>query len=312
MTSGGEPTLAVLRIKNAFSPSGNVTLLERPFRRITLQSVIHVALRARRKQHEVRNLLREQRTATELRDEFISVAGHELRTPLTSLKLQTQLHQRLIAQGDVAVYKPERMRRLVDLTARQVERLTRLVDDMLDISRINTGRLTLQCETFDLRQLVEETAERMRPQLESVGCNLTVHLCESIVGVWDRDRLEQVLSNLLTNVLRHCPGKPAHVTVSRSASRATLIVRDEGNGIAPENHERIFTRFERAITSTGASGLGLGLYICRQIVEAHRGTIHVESALGGGSSFIVALPVMDTVSLPGNAETDALRTATHQ
>jgi signal transduction histidine kinase len=297
MTHGGDTTLAVLRINKAFMPSGNLTLLERPFRRITLQSVIHVALRARHKQHEVRDLLQKQVSATRVRDEFISVAGHELRTPLTSLKLQTQMHQRLIAKGDPAVYAPERMRKLVDLTARQVERLSRLIEDMLDISRINVGKLSLTPETFDLTQLVQETVDRLTPQLEAAGCNVELQTQESITGAWDRYRIEQILNNLLVNALQHCPGKPVYVSLSRSDAYATLVVRDEGEGIAPEHQERIFARFERAVRPKAIRGLGLGLYICRQICEAHGGSIRVDSTPGRGSSFIVALPLSPNESV---------------
>lgn len=291
MTHSGETTLAVLRINKAFMPSGNLTLLERPFRRITLQSVIHVALRARRKQHEVKNLLLKQVSATRMRDEFISVAGHELRTPLTSLKLQTQMHERLIARGDPAVYAPERMRKLVDLTSRQVERLSRLVEDMLDISRINVGKLSLTPEIFDLTQLVQETVDRLTPQLASAGCNVSLQIENAVTGSWDRYRIEQVLNNLLMNAIQHCPGKPVEVSLLRNGNSATLVVRDEGDGIAPEHQERIFARFERAVRPKAVRGLGLGLYICRQICESHGGTVRVESVPGRGSSFIVTLPM---------------------
>lgn len=308
MTHGGDTTLAVLRINKAFMPSGNLTLLERPFRRITLQSVIHVALRARRRQHEVRNLLQKQVSATRMRDEFISVAGHELRTPLTSLRLQTQMHQRLIAQGDQAVYAPERMRKLVELTSRQVERLSRLVEDMLDISRINVGKLGLTPEIFDLTQLAQETVDRLTPQLTSAGCTVALQTPEAITGSWDRYRIEQVLSNLLVNALQHCPGKPVQVSLSRNGNCATLVVRDEGEGIAPENQERIFARFERAVRPKAIRGLGLGLYICRQICEAHGGSIRVESTLGKGSTFIVTLPLTETAT-SGSEETESSTSA---
>jgi signal transduction histidine kinase len=292
MTNGGETTLAILRIKRAFSPSGNITLLERPFRRITLESVIQVALRARRKQHEVKALLLKHTEATRMRDEFISIASHELKTPLTSLKLQTQINQRLLMGGGEAAYKPERMNRLVETTARQVDRLSSLVEDMLDISRINMGKLLLKLSTFDLAELIVETIERFLPQLEAAHCELHLDVKDAIIGSWDPYRMEQVISNLITNAIRYSPGMPIHVSLRASASgTAILVVRDEGQGIALENQERIFKRFERAVTNNNISGLGIGLYICRKIVEAHHGKIRVESKLGGGSSFIVEVPV---------------------
>jgi signal transduction histidine kinase len=291
MTNSGETTLDILRIKKAFSPSGNLTLLERPFRRITLQSVIEVALRARRKQYDVRTLLEEQRTAMRQREEFISVAGHELRTPLTALKLQTQISERLIARGDPTAFAPERVRKLIESTTRQVDRLTHLIDELLDMSRINSGKLVLEVEIFDLSQLVRDTLERTLPQLDEAEVQLDVQIESGVIGSWDRYRIEQVVSNLLGNAIRYSAGKPLQVRVTRAEGNAVLAVRDEGPGIAPENHERIFQRFERAALATHGGGLGLGLYICREIAEAHGGSIHVDSALGAGSCFVVQLPL---------------------
>jgi len=295
MTTGGDTTFTVLRAKKAFSPSGNLTLLERPFRRITLQSVVDVALRARRKQHEVRTLLVKQLEATRVRDEFISIASHELKTPLTTLKLQAQISQRLLARGELGARDPERIRSLVESTVRQVDRLTRLVEDMLDVSRINTGRLTLQPETMDLAPLVRDVVERLTPQLSAARCPITTHADASITGDWDRYRIEQVLTNLLVNVARHCPGAPVSVSLDRSERRATLTVEDKGKGIAAEDQERIFQRFEHAGGTKGTNGLGLGLYISRQIVEAHGGRIWAENMTGPdgqvrGARLSVALP----------------------
>jgi signal transduction histidine kinase len=291
LTSSGETTLSTLRIMKSFAPSGNLTLLERPFRRITLQSAVQVALRSRRRQHEMHALYEKEKAATRLRDEFISIASHELKTPLTSLKLQTQISQRLIARGDVSAYEPAKTQKLIETTGRQLERLSRLVEDMLDISRINTGKLHLEISRFDLCELVRETLERIQPQIDNSGCTVEAEACEPVEGDWDRYRIEQVLNNLLSNAIRYCPGKPIRVSVRTEERQAMLMVRDEGAGIAPENHERIFSRFERAVSASNISGLGLGLYICRNIIEAHGGRIHVESELGRGSSFIVALPL---------------------
>jgi signal transduction histidine kinase len=218
------------------------------------------------------------------------------------------MHERLIAKGDPAVYAPERMRKLVNLTSRQVERLSRLVEDMLDISRINVGKLSLTPEIFDLTQLAQETVDRLTPQLTSAGCTVALHIAEAITGSWDRYRIEQVLSNLLVNALQHCPGKPVQVSLSRNANYATLVVRDEGEGIAPENQERIFARFERAVRPKAIRGLGLGLYICRQICEAHGGSIRVESTPGMGSSFVVTLPLATTAT-SGSEETESSTSA---
>jgi signal transduction histidine kinase len=161
---------------------------------------------------------------------------------------------------------------------------------MLDISRIGTGKLSMNRATVDLAELAREVVERMQPQLSAASCRLEIETDVGITGRWDRYRIEQVICNLLTNAIRYAPGKPIHVTVAAAGPLAVLRVRDEGQGIEPGSHERIFQRFERAVASSSISGLGLGLYICREIMTAHEGRIRVESALGQGATFIVELP----------------------
>ncbi len=290
MTTGGETTLASLRIAKEFSPAGNVTLLERPFRPITLVSAVQVALRSRKRQFQVKELLRAQQEATQVRDEFISIASHELKTPLTSLKLQTQLNQRMMKRENGEIPR-DRVNKLVENTDRQVDRLSRLVEDMLDVSRINTGKLALQKTEVDLAELVSEIVERLTPQLSAARCTVSLTLENGVKGSWDRFRIEQVIINLVTNAIRYAAEKPIHVSVSQTDGIATLVVRDEGCGIAPENRERIFQRFERILSSHGIDGLGLGLYICKQIVEAHGGSIRVDDKQIKGACFVVELPM---------------------
>ena len=296
MTTSGDTTLAITRITEAFSPAGNLNLLERPFRRITLRSAVQVALRARRKQHQIRELLDRQVAATRMRDEFISIASHELKTPLTSLRLQTQLSQRRIDRGDEQIYEPASTRKLVESTNKQVDRLVHLVEDMLDVSRINLNKLHLQIEEFDLVGLITETVERMQPQAAVVGCQIEVIAPAAVIGRWDRFRVEQIVTNLLSNAIRYCPGLPVEVTVLRERDRAKVSVRDLGPGIASDSQDRIFERFERGVDGSKVSGMGVGLFICREIAAAHGGAIRVESALGKGATFIVELPLGDAKS----------------
>jgi signal transduction histidine kinase len=291
MTGGGVTTQSSIEVIRAFSPSGNVTLIERPFRPITLVSALRVALRARRRQYQVRGLMLKQLDATRARDEFLSIASHELKTPLTSLKLQIQMNQRLMQHENPDAFSPERVRKLVETTDRQVDRLGRLVEDMLDVARVHTGKLTMEKSQVDLTELVREVIERISPQLSAAKCEIREKAEVGILGNWDRYRIEQVINNLLTNAIRYSPGKPIHIVVSKEGEKARLTVHDEGAGISPENHERIFQRFERAVSSGNISGLGLGLYISRQILESHQGTIHVESVPNEGATFIVELPL---------------------
>jgi len=161
----------------------------------------------------------------------------------------------------------------------------------LDATRIVSGALTIRKSEFDLTSLIREIVEKFRPLLTSAGCALHVDTNEAVIGTWDKFRIEQVLSNLLTNAARYAAGKPVWVSVSRTEDRVTLVVRDEGKGIPAEKREMVFERFKRAVGEGDQRGLGLGLFISRQIVRAHRGDIHVESQSGEGATFVVYLPV---------------------
>ena len=161
---------------------------------------------------------------------------------------------------------------------------------MLDISRINSRKLSMTLERFDLCDLVRELIERYSELFLAAGCTVESEFCESALGCWDRFRIEQVVTNLLTNAMRYGTGKPILIQVKFSLNKARIVVRDQGRGIVKENQERIFQRFERAVAGSEISGLGLGLYIARQIVEAHHGSIRVESELGQGAAFVVELP----------------------
>ncbi|WP_224366774.1 sensor histidine kinase [Hyalangium versicolor] len=233
--------------------------------------------------------------AVRARDEFLSLASHELKTPLTSLMLQTQLVQRRLERNEPLAR--EAVGRQLDQTARQTQRLARLVNDMLDISRISAGKLALEWETFDLDIFAREVVTKLGPQMSEARCDVSIQSMGAVVGTWDRYRLEQVLTNLLTNAARYGAGEPVEVSVGQREREAVLRVRDHGRGIDPADHERIFRKFERAVDAHEVSGLGLGLFIVREIVEMHGGAIQVESALGQGATFVVVLPLREPVGL---------------
>ncbi|NUP14271.1 MAG: response regulator, partial [Polyangiaceae bacterium] len=230
--------------------------------------------------------------AIRARDDFLSIASHELRTPLTSLKMQVQLRERALATGKLSAFAPEALARMVSSDARQVDRLTRLVDDMLDVSRISSGRFTVTTgEAYDLVASVRDLIERTAPALEAAGCEVSFDAPAPVIGCWDRSRIEQVVLNLLTNAMKYGRGKPIRCAVGLQANQAMISIEDRGIGIAAGDEERIFGLFERAVSANEVSGLGLGLYISRRIVEAHGGTIGVRSELGKGSTFTVSLPL---------------------
>lgn len=226
----------------------------------------------------------ELKQATSARDEFLSIAAHELRTPLTALQLRLQaaLHGRDL---------PAKARHRVERATSQADRLERLIDALLDVARITTGHLELDCEPIDLSEVVQEVAERFREHAATGGIPLEVRTPGAVIGEWDRLRLEQVVTNLLANAFKFGEGRPICLSLSASECTAELSVADQGIGIAPEDFERIFRQFERVVVRRSFGGLGMGLYIARQIVEAHGGRIEVESAEARGATFKVTLPL---------------------
>jgi signal transduction histidine kinase len=237
-------------------------------------------------------LLREAREAVRLRDEFLGIASHELKTPLTPLHLKVQLlHKQvelLAARGQPV--SAERVSETLEVVQRQVRRLTSLVDNLLDVSRITAGRLKLELEEMDLASVAAEILYRFAPSASQLNCSLELHAPMAVVGRWDRLRLEQVVTNLLSNALKYGAGHPVYVRVEAEGRLARLTVTDGGIGISAEDLPRIFERFERAVSDRHYGGLGLGLYITRQIVEAFGGTVTATSMPGKGSTFVLELP----------------------
>jgi PAS domain S-box-containing protein len=229
------------------------------------------------------------RKAIVLRDDFLSVASHELRTPLTSLKLEVANLSRIARRAATDDAAPRLIAKVEKIDS-QAARLHRLIDELLDVSRIAAGRLELHVEAVDLAQVVSEVGARFTDEAARVGSPLNVHAPAAVVGRWDRSRLDQVITNLLSNAIKYGDCKPIDVGVAGEDDRAIVTIRDHGLGIASDDHERIFGRFERAASSRHYGGIGLGLWIVKQIVEALGGTVTVESEPGTGSTFTVELP----------------------
>jgi signal transduction histidine kinase len=245
-------------------------------------------LRAVAEQHSNR-LVADLRGAVTARDEFLSVASHELRTPLATMRLQSTLLSRWLAQVSLGEHEAE-LRMHCEVIERQVRRLEMLTGELLDVTRIATGRLELHRELVDLVPLAREVVARHVVE-GSHDVTIVLECDASLPGRWDAFRLDQVISNLLANAIRYGQTKPIQVAVRGADGAARLIVQDQGIGIADEYKERIFGQFERAVSSHHYGGLGLGLWITKQVVEAHGGTIHVESRLGHGATFTVTLPL---------------------
>ena len=235
--------------------------------------------------------------ALQMRDEFMSMVVHELRTPLSVLAMEVRVRQHQIAAENNAFFAPENLSKMFERDQRQVRSLTRLIDDMLDVSQIQHGKLSIRRGRCDLGAMLKRVVAEVQGQRSDVPIALRAD-CVDLVGEWDEFRLEQVVVNLLTNALRYGGGKPIRVELSQLPGAATIRVSDEGVGIAPEDRTRVFEQFVRVGDRLRTPGLGLGLYITKQLVEAHGGTISVESTLGEGSTFTVALPATSAEAPP--------------
>jgi PAS domain S-box-containing protein len=219
-----------------------------------------------------------------LRDEFLSIASHELKTPLTALQLQLQNLQKKISHLDDGL--APRITRAV----RSGQRLADLIEALLDVSRIATGRFELHRDCIDLGLTARDVVERLQDAALKEGCEVSVEAESELIGSWDRLRVEQVLINLLANAIKYGAGSPVSVIVRADGHDAEMVVTDRGPGIPEKDLHRIFGRFERASSMRNYGGLGLGLYVARQIVEAHGGSVSARNLPEGGARFLVRLP----------------------
>ncbi|HUS16234.1 MAG TPA: GAF domain-containing protein [Chloroflexia bacterium] len=236
-------------------------------------------------------LYRDAQEAIRVRDEFLSIASHELKTPLTGLQLQVQMLLHLAKKDHLAGLPAERLVMMLERSERQSKQIVKLINTLLDVSRLAAGRIELDREPVDLAEVTRTVAESFGVELAAARVPLTLTAAMPVVGEWDRARLEQVVTNLLGNALKYGLGRPIELTVEPGDGTGRLIVRDYGIGIAADQQARIFERFERAVEAHNYGGFGLGLYIVRQIVDALGGTITVTSAPEVGSAFVVALPL---------------------
>jgi PAS domain S-box-containing protein len=241
---------------------------------------------------ERKHLEADLRAAVRVRDDFLSVASHELKTPLTSLQLQVDYIVRLLQRKPQDALGSGRFEEGMKAIGSQTVRLAELIEALLDVSRITSGRLELEPVDVDLTTLVRDIVLRWDAAAGESGSTISTRLDGAVPGRWDRLRLEQIVGNLLSNAIKYGRGKPIEVSVDVDVSDGAprLVVADHGIGIPQSDHKRIFERFERAVSARNYGGLGLGLWIVRQIVEAMHGAIQVADTPGGGATFVVRLP----------------------
>jgi signal transduction histidine kinase len=239
---------------------------------------------------ELNQTQQELQRSLKMRDEFMSLVAHELRTPLNTLFLETQMRSLQIKRGNNAAFAPQQMEAMVQRDERQIKSMIRLIDDMLDVSRMRSGKLSIRPAQVELMSLLERVVSDLSLQAATTGSSLTLHPHDPVSGCWDEFRVEQVIVNLLTNALRYGCGQPVDVSVEQVGACVRIDVRDGGKGIAPADLERIFEPYERGARNGEPKGLGLGLYISRQLAMSHSGELRVTSTAGEGSVFSLVLP----------------------
>jgi signal transduction histidine kinase/CheY-like chemotaxis protein len=301
MTGGGKTTQFSQRLARRLGGIGSLTLLERPLRILTLVSAVQAALRARRKQYQVRALLAEKEQAVRQRDRFLAMLGHELRNPLAAVRAAVEVLDQAGA-ADPRVL-PEHCR----IIKRQASHLARLVDDLLDVARATAGKMMLNWQAVDLREVAQRSVEGIKLALGTQQHEIIIDpSATSAIVSGDPVRLEQVITNLLSNSVKYTPtGGTISITVGPEDNSVVLRVRDTGEGIPAEMLPRIFEPFVQVQQNLDRSrgGLGLGLPLVKALVEMHKGSIHAASGgVGQGSEFIIRLPLLSPAGAPGPRE----------
>ncbi len=232
------------------------------------------------------------------RDEFLSIASHELKTPLAAMLLQLQLALHNIRNVSLANFSVEKLLKMLQSTEQQSRRLSKMINDLLNVSLITTGRMELEKEKTDLSQLVRDVTDRFSGRAEKEGFPIMVSAPTPVVGEWDKLRIEQAVTNLISNAIKYGNSEPISVAVGTNGNMAMISVTDSGIGIPHDKQERIFERFERAVANSAYKGLGVGLYITKHIITTHNGRIKLISKPNNGATFIIELPLNVPPALP--------------
>lgn len=256
--------------------------------RIQVKQQVDALERSQRELHATQLQLER---ALKMRDDFMSLVAHELRTPLNTLHIETQVRRMKLQRGELNAFDKDSFSAMIERDTRQVQSMIRLINDMVDVSRINSGSLSIREGEVDLSQLVTRLASDFSQQAQSTGSSFHLDIVAGVIGHWDEFRIEQIIINLLTNALRYGGGKPVSITLSLMGNYVEIHVQDQGQGIPASEHQRIFEKFERLGNTEVKEGLGMGLYIAKQLAEAHQGNLTVSSSPGEGARFTLRLPL---------------------
>ncbi|WP_096695573.1 hybrid sensor histidine kinase/response regulator [Polaromonas sp. AER18D-145] len=292
--------------------TGAVDFLYKPLDMEAVRSKVNVFVELYRQRHETRRQVQvletirqeqdvllqklhatqgELQASIRMRDDFMSMVAHELRTPLNTLFLEAQLRKMQLDRGRTDVFDAPYLNAMVARDKRQIEAMMRLIDDMMDVTRIRSNALSIRPVEVELSALLARVVDNLSNQAAAAGSPITLDAGQPVTALWDEFRIEQVVINLLTNALRYGDGKPVAVSLRLLPQSACISVRDQGRGISATDQLRIFEQFSRVASDDGTGGLGLGLFITRQLVQAHGGSISVESRPGEGAVFTVTLPL---------------------
>ena len=236
-------------------------------------------------------LYRELKKSIEAREDFISVASHELRTPITSLKMRIDLLALMLERGKFSKEVNDVLQPIINELLPDVKNFTKLIEALLDISKIGDKEITLFKEVCDISSIIRDEASKLKPIFESNQTDLMIDIHDGIKGSCDQTRIRQMINNLLTNALKFGNKKPVSLIMRGDGLKLSLLVKDHGIGISDKDYLRIFKPFERAVSDQYFGGLGLGLYITERIVKSHGGKIEVESKPGEGTTFKVEIPL---------------------
>jgi signal transduction histidine kinase len=292
--------------------SGAVDFLYKPLDIAAVKSKVNVFVALYQKRIKVGEQLEELQKSQEqlhltqlelertlkMRDDFISLVAHELRTPLNTLHIECQVRQLQLQRDENYVFDRERVQVMIERDMRQIKSMVRLINDMVDVSRVNCGNLAIHPEQMNLSQLVLRIVDDFTQQALTIGSSFHVDITPDVSGFWDDFRIEQIIINLITNALRYGGYKPVGIKLVVIDDMVEVHVQDQGGGISDVDCRRIFEKFARIGHREVKEGLGMGLYIARQLAEAHGGSLTVSSKLGEGSLFTLRLPCANGTSQP--------------